>query len=119
MSYAADHAAALADVTAAGASVSITSTAHSYDASTGRSTPSATAMTGAAVETDAERKWLEALGLVQTAALVLLFVATTYGDVPALDGKLTWAGATHTIKGVKPFNPDGNGAIYSYLAVTR
>jgi hypothetical protein len=118
MSYAQEHASAYADILAAGAAVSITSTTTSLSETSGRSTPSIAVMAGAAMETDEERKWLQDLGLVQTAALILFFVAATFGDIPALGAEINWGGKALKIRGVKPFAPDGT-AIFSYLAVER
>lgn len=119
MSYATDHAGAYADVLAAGASVLITSTTPSYNAATGRSTPSVSTMDGAALETDGERRWLVELGLVQTTAHVLLFAPATYGDVAPLGGELTWGGHDVVIRGVKPAAAPDGVSICSYLAVER
>jgi hypothetical protein len=122
VSYATEHASAYADVLAAGAAVTITATTQAYNAATGRSTPSTSTLAGAAMAVESERRWLDGLiaaGLVQSSALVLMFVAATFGDLPSLGATLAWGGQTVTIRRVKPFDPDGQGTIFCYLAVER
>lgn len=103
MSYAPDHAGALADLSADGAAVTFTlSTAGTHDPDTGLFTAPATAsaVTGAAVQIAADPKTYARLGLLESEAVSLLVATTTYGASIALGATFTWGGQTYTVRDV-------------------
>lgn len=118
MSYATDHASALADVTAAGAAVTFTDKSPGAYASTGTWTGPATttSVAGAAIEVEGDPKEYEALSLVQRNPATLFFTPTTYGSLPSLDMAVTWGGVSRLVKRVRPLAPDGT-AIAAYVVV--
>ena len=107
MSYAADHAGALADIKEAGADVTFSKNARTYDRGTGRSTVSAQSVVGYAIEVRGSPRVYEALGLKITEAVTLVFAANTYGDIPNLGMTCSWGGETYTVRDVSPTAPDG------------
>ena len=120
MSYAPDHASALADVAAAGASVTFTSvTPGTYDESTDTwSGGSSSTVTGSAVRVRGNPREDEALELIQSEAPSLLFTPTTYGQLPALNASVTWNSIVYTVRSVEPVAPDGT-AILARVIVAR
>lgn len=118
MSYVAEHASALADVTEAGAPVAfVRHTPGTYDAATGLTSPSSrTEVAGAAMRVKGDPRKYATLGLTEHEAPTLFFVATTYGDVPPLGASVSFGGATYTVRDVAPFAPDGT-AIFSRVVV--
>lgn len=119
MTYVSEHADALADVANAGASITFTFSSPGTQAADGTfSGASDTAVAGYATEDGGDPKEYERLGLTQHEAPRLFFVASTLGDVPALGAACSWGGASHTVRSVKPYRPDGT-ALFSYVIVAR
>ncbi len=119
MSYAVDHASALADVAAAGVAVTFTLTTPGAEASDGAST-SVTVSSVSGYATDAKGSPLEyqRLGLTPGEAPALFVVASTYGEVPALGAAVTWGGVAYTVRSVLPYRPDGT-ALFSTVIIAR
>lgn len=69
--------------------------------------PTATAVTGAAVEVPGDPDRFAALGLVLANPVVLLVAATGLEITPAPGMAFTWGGVTYTIKNVEKVAPDG------------
>ena len=116
-SYATEHASALADVGAAGASVTFTLASAGTYASTGTWSGAATStVTGQAVRVKGDPKVYAALELVESEAPTLRFVPTTYGQVPSLNSKVTWNSTVYTVKHVQVVAPNGT-AILSRVVV--
>jgi hypothetical protein len=104
MSYTADHASALADVRAAGAAISFVG---------------ATTVAGYAIPLlSGAPKRFAGRTLVETQGPALFFVATTYGERPAINALATWGGTEYAVKDELPFDPDGT-ALFSYVALER
>lgn len=120
MTYASDHAGALADVKAAGATVTFTlSSPGTYDAATDTYTSAVTTyVSGAAIRVAGNPLAYQALELIQSEAPTLLFTPTTYGSLPALQSAVTWGGATYTVRSVDPLAPDGT-AILARIVVAK
>src|SRR5689334_19777427 len=100
--YTTDHAGALADVRAAGASVSFTGSG----------------VAGYALRTRGNPRRYQALKLVETESPTLFFVPSTFGSIPALNDLVTFGGKEYAVADVEPFMPDGT-AIFSRVIVTR
>ena len=113
MSYATQHASALAKVTAKGAAVTFSKTTQgSYDATTDTATPSTATVAGYAIRVPAAGTRggpdiYSRLGLVESQAPMLLFVPTTYGETPEVGATCSWSGATLTVRDVDPLALDG------------
>lgn len=108
MSYATEHADALADVTAAGAAVTFSKTTQgSYDPETDTATASTSAVAGVAIRVPGDPNRYSALNLVETQAATLLFVPTTFGDTPELGSSVSFGGSTLTVRDVEPLALDG------------
>ena len=120
MSYESDHAGALADVAEAGAAVTFTlERAGLYDPATDTSTgATTTTVAGYAVQVEGDPERYRALGLVEGEAPTLLFVPSTFGALPPLGARVTWASASYTVRAVDPLRPDGN-AILANVIVAR
>lgn len=118
--YTADHAGALADVTADGAAVTFTlQVPGPHDPATGTfAAGTTTTVTGSAIQLDARPETYRALGLVETEARTLFFTPTTYGSLPALKSSVTWGGVAYTVRDVAPLAPDGF-AIAAEVTVAR
>lgn len=108
-SYAAEHASALADVLAAGAAVTFTSSAvGSYDETTDEQmAPAVTTVTGGAIAEKGSLNKYMALGLSHMSARTLFFVPTTYGQRPSPSSNVTWNGFQYSVKLVEVIDPDG------------
>lgn len=112
MSYAVEHAGALADVTEAGAAVTFSKVSQgSYDPETDTATPSTSTVAGSAVRVPGDPERYSRLNLVESKAVTLLFAPTTFGDTPALGATCSWGGETLTVRDVEPLAPDGNTII--------
>jgi len=109
MSYAAEHAGALADVADAGAAVTFTlSSPGTYDAATDTwTTPVETTVAGQAMQVSGNPEDYRELSLVESEAPTLLFAPTTYGSMPDLGYTVVWASKTYTVKMLSPLQPDG------------
>lgn len=109
MGYTEDHVSALADVTEAGSAVTFThSIAGTYDPSTRAwSGASSSTVAGYAVQVKGKPETYQALGLVESKNPTLLFVPTTYGEVPAVGWTVTWSSTSFTVRDVDPLAPDG------------
>ncbi len=121
MSYATEHAGALADVQAAGAFLTFTRTTLGAESSTGKfaSAPATGMMLAYGTESGGDPKEYEALGLTPLESPRLFVVCVTYGDIPQLGSRVAFGpGALYTVKSVKPYRPDGV-AIFSYVIISR
>lgn len=121
MGYASEHSGAHADVTAAGFALSFTRTSSTYDPTTDtESAPSSTSYPGVAMRLEGDPRVYESLSLTQREPVTLFFVPDTYGaSLPPLGATLAFNGATYTVRSVSPFDPDGAGAIYATVIVSR
>ncbi len=113
MSYAPEHASALADVTAAGSAVTFTwRTPGVHDPATDTFTTAATVtVAGYALRVRGDPDRYRALSLVEAQAPTLLFTPTTYGALPALGASVTWGGTVYTVRDVAPLAPDGTAIL--------
>ena len=120
MGYAAEHAGALVDISAAGAAVTFTyATAGTYDAATDTyTTPTSTTVSGSAMQVRGTPEQNVVLGLVESEAPTLLFAPTTYGGVPEPGYTVSWNSVTYTVKAVTPVAPDGT-VILARVVVAR
>jgi hypothetical protein len=120
MTYAAEHADALAMVAEAGASVTFTLTIPgTYDAATDTWTGGSTStVTGDAIRTRGNPERYKALELIESESPALLFTPDTYGDLPALNSTVSWNSTTYTVRDVDPIAPDGT-AIAARVIVVR
>lgn len=107
MSYAAEHASAYADVAAAGAAVTFTRRTKSEAALTGVVTVTTTTVGGVAMQVQGDPRRYRELSLVVSTNPTLLFVPTTYGQVPESGDTVVWGGLTLTVKDVNALKPDG------------
>jgi hypothetical protein len=109
MSYADDHASALADVTAAGAPVSFDAKRSTVDPTTDTETNIVTvSVTGSAVEVKGDLLRYQALGLITADARTLFFTPDVYGAVPALGASVSWGDVAYLVKSIfDPIAPDG------------
>lgn len=112
MSYATEHASALADVRAAGRSVTFTVTTRTQDRTTGLVTPVDSTVTGAALRVKSDPKKLSALSvqhnLSMESAITLLFVPDTYGGGVDPGASVEWMSKTYIVRDVDPLAPDGS-----------
>lgn len=109
MSFATQHASALAKVQDKGAAVTFTDTTQgSYDPETDTATASSSTVSGYAIQvpSGSPQRYAQ-LGLVESRAPMLLFVPTTYGDTPGLGAQCSWGGRTLTVRDVEPLAIDG------------
>ena len=120
MTYADDHASALADLTEAGTAVTFTRTLPgTYDPSTDTwSGGSTTTVAGYAMRVKGNPLQYQALELIQSESPTLLFTPSTYGEMPALGSQVTWNSLAYTVRAVDPVSPDGT-AIVARVIVSR
>ncbi len=118
MSYATDHAGAFLDVTAAGAAVTFSKQVRTVDPLTGQSTVAETTVVGVATRVAGQPRQYEQLKLIETDAVTLLFVPTTYGESPEVGMEVTWGGVVYTVQAVQPLEPDGTD-ILAKVVVSR
>jgi hypothetical protein len=79
-----------------------------YDAATDVWTsPTATTITGHAIQVRGDPQRYRALGLVLTTMPTLFFSPTTYGETPAPGDTVTWTSIVYTVRDVAPIAPDG------------
>lgn len=102
--YAAEHASAYADVAEAGAAVSFV----------GDTTVPAVVM-----RVDGNPIKYAELGLKLTESPTLFAVTVTYGDAVPDGATVPFGGITYYVVSIDPFDPDGQGAIYSRVIVSR
>lgn len=118
MSYAEDHASALADVQEAGTAVAFTlDIPGTHVPTTGRFTGAATqTVSGYAIKVKGEGadKGMQGGEVIEQAAQRLFFVASTYGDVPPPNSRATWSGSTWRVAKTRCLAPDGV-AIATYV----
>ncbi len=110
--YADEHAGALADIMAAGFPVTFdTGTPGEYDPTSGLfDDPEDGEVVGFALRKQPSASDLERFrlrGLAEDKTVLLLFVATTYGETPTLGATVEWEGETLTVRDLKPLAPDG------------
>lgn len=114
LAYATRHDALLGRVAIGGAAITFTkpttssNTPATYDSNsdTPAAPPNETTVSGMAVEDSAEQTYAPS-SQVQTATRTLLFVPTTYGELPEPGATCTWAGDGATIVSVDPIAPNG------------
>lgn len=102
MSYAQDHASALADITKAGAAVTFTPLTGS-------------AVSGAAIQDMGSAREYADLGLVQRDTVTLWFAPSTYGERPGLTSTFTWGSGSFTVAYTEPVAPDGSAIIVKVI----
>lgn len=107
MSFATEHADALASIGESGASVSFSHSVMTYDPITDAPIPTPVTVTGKAIRVKGEPQRYEELSLVESESPMLLFAPDTYGQSPPLGARVTWGGVTYTVRGVYPLAPDG------------
>lgn len=120
MTFAPQHASALATVSRKGAAVTFTfKNPGTYDEATGLfSGASTTTITGSAVRVRGNPKTYDRLSLKQSEAPTLLFTPETYGSLPEMDYTVTWNSIVYTVRDVEPVAPDGT-AILAKIVVAR
>ena len=116
--YAAEHAAALADIRAAGKALIFTGETRTYDPLTGVATLEETTVAGYAIRVQGDPRMYEALGLVEMEAPTLLFAPSTLGERPDIGMTCTWAGYDWVAKKIFPVSPDGT-LIVAKVVVAR
>jgi copper chaperone CopZ len=119
--YANEHASALADVAAAGTDITFVGTVPgtvslSTDIESGATTVS---VTGAAIEDEPDSDAYRSLGLTHETGVSLFFAPTTTGVMPKAGYTTTWGGDTITVKRVRSYNIDGEGAICAQVIASR
>ena len=102
--YAAEHSSAFQDIKDAGAEVSFRK--------------KTTIISGVALQVKGDPEEYEALKLIQTEALTLLFVAKTYGDSPPLGASCEWGSQRYQVEATRKLAPDGT-AVLSRVIVSR
>lgn len=112
MSFATDHAGALADLREDGAAVTFsTGTPGAYDAATDTfGAPTAASVTGYAIQTApkaGEEEQFRALGSALDRRVMLLVAPTTYGGTVSPGARVTWASVDYTVAFVTAVAPDG------------
>ncbi len=118
MAFATEHSSALADIRAAGANVTFTSTTETYVPSTDTTTAGATTtVTGAAMRVKSAPVQYIKGTLIEQAFTTLLFAPDTYGDRPPLGSTVTWESTTFTVVDVSPLAPDGTDIISRVVIV--
>jgi hypothetical protein len=101
--YAADHADALATIRDAGAPVSFALTSTPRDPTTNvAGPPVTTTVAGFAIGKKPNAIRYQALGLVESQAATLLFVPSTYGQVPPMSAAVLWNGVGFVVRDVDP-----------------
>lgn len=108
--YSADHARAYADVLASGDVAVFTLAGQgTYDPSTDAETGSTDdlVVSGVAIEKKGSLLTYQQLSLIAANARTLFFVGDNYGDVPPLNGLVTWGGSQYAVKHVAPIGPAG------------
>lgn len=117
MSYAADHASALADIRESGAAVSFSVRNPGVpDPLTGLSTGGGTSsVAGHGLQLPGNQERYRDLQLVSFMAITLLFAASTYGEKPAIGSTFDFMGSTWTVKAIDPFAPDGTPVIFTVI----
>lgn len=119
MSYSVEWAGALADVQAAGAAVTFSLTTDVLDPSTSTYVAGATVtVPGYAISRSGNPIKYAALGLLLMEAPTLVFVPSTYGNLPGLGYSVVWNSTTYLVKDVDPVGPDGP-AILAKVIVAR
>jgi len=121
VTYAADHAGALADLAEAGAAVTFTlAVPGTYDPATDTTTGgTSVSVAGQAIRLPGDRERYAALGLTEREAITLLFAPTTYGDTPAVGAAFTWGGETYQVESNDPLDVDGAGPILTTIVGRR
>lgn len=110
MSYATDHAGALADVRAAGASVVFFRSSASLEGADGRlaSAPASDGVFGYATEEETgQPEEYVAFGLTIGEGPRLFTVLEQYGAEVPIGGTALFGGKTYRVAAVKPYRPDG------------
>ena len=112
MSYATDHADALADIREAGTDVTFTlSETTTNETTDAESTAVISTVSGAAIRASGKPQVYGPGNLTVSAPTTLLFAPDTYGERPALGSTVDWEGATWTVESVNPISPDGTDII--------
>lgn len=118
MSYAADHAGALASVREAGAAVTFTRTVQTHTESTDDVSPTTSTVSGYAVRKRGVPKAYAPDTLTTTELVTLFFVPTTFGEKPVLGSVVVWASVKYRVKYLESLEPDGT-SIASTVVVAK
>lgn len=107
--YSAVHAGALAKVRDKGAPVTFRKrTAGEYDPLTDETQPPTEELVaGYAVEIPGELEEYDAYNLSPSKTIMLFFIPTVFGQLPAIGATVGWAGVTHTVEAIIPLRPAG------------
>lgn len=117
-SYADLHAQLLAELAQDGAAVTFTKRIQAEAAATGELVETTLTVTGYAKKIAGDPVVYERLSLVEKEAPTLLFAATTFGPIPPLGGRCTWAVQGFVAKEVLPDAPAGT-AISSKVVIAN
>ena len=110
MDYTSLHTRILATVEKWGTAVTFSTGGRgTYDSATDTwvATEASGPVTGKAVEVPGDLEEYQSLELIPSQTLTLMFVPDDLGDVPALNSRVTWAGAARTVRAIRPIRPDG------------
>lgn len=77
-----------------------------------------TTVTGSAIRVRGNPETYRNLGLIEADAPTLLFIPTTYGELPEPGYTVTWANVEYTVKDVSMIGPDGV-AIGAKIVIAR
>lgn len=110
--YSRQHAEALRDVKKAGADVVFKGPPagkRPYDPATGEfgDAPAAGDVEGVAAEVKGDPEQYAAAEVIGVDPLTLMFIPTTFGQLPAKGSVATWAGKARTVKALFPIRPAG------------
>lgn len=106
--YVAEHAGALADLTAAGGQITFEFTRTDYDSATDTSSnPVTVGIAGQAIEVDGDKDTYRRLELTHETGVTFFFSPTTIGEVPLAGYSALWNGKRVTVLERKAFAPDG------------
>lgn len=115
--YAATHQRTLQLIRRKGAPVVFTSVqTTSYNPVTNVSTEQTLTVGGHAIAVSGDPLRYEALHLVQSDAITLLFAPTTFGQLPPLGSSVPFGGSTWIVRDVEPTAPDGTAIAARIIA---
>lgn len=107
MDYTAIAARAYGQIGRAGAPVTFTRVVTTVDKATGESTVTPSTVLGVAITTPGALKEYEALKLIGSAALTLLFAPAAGASLPEMGATVAWGGVTYTVKHTEAIAPGG------------
>lgn len=117
MSFADDHASALADILASGQAVTFVSTVEAYDETLGRTTTGAsTSVSGGLLRKKGNPLVYAAMDLLQLENITGLWCSSTYGERPKLGSTVQLdAGKPFTLKSLDAVAPDGKDIVANVI----